>query len=90
MNWERKALIDIINLLVEDEKKRTNLLYKLEELRISVDIEQGSYYILQAIASESWEYFFEDFDEVVNGGYSQEEFSSVAMDFIKKRYVEES
>lgn len=88
MNWERKALEEIILLLVQKDAEYGEWTNKLRHLGVEVDKDSTSYEVLKAITEDDeWIYFLEDLEYVQQGheDYSKEEFVDMCLKAIQKK-----
>ncbi|PAE06397.1 hypothetical protein CHI12_16615 [Terribacillus saccharophilus] len=87
MAWERKALEDIILMLVEEEGKRSELISTLWDLKIEVDIDGTPYTVLSKVA-EGMDYLPENLDALTEeeNESDKKQFIDMIMKQIQKNY----
>lgn len=86
MNWENKALRDIIEMLFEEDVRHSELFNKLYDLDITVDIDGSGYKVLEALGS-NMEYLSEDIEGVREGHSSLNEFVDRMLESIENKYT---
>jgi hypothetical protein len=86
VNWENKALRDIIKMLIEEDMRHSELFNKLYDLGITVDIDGSGYNILEALGS-NMEYLAENIEGVRDGYYTLNEFVDGMLESIENKYT---
>ncbi|TDL95551.1 hypothetical protein [Macrococcus carouselicus] len=96
MDWEKKALEDLLKICIEVGKERFDLLVALGELRIEVDIEDPVFQTLQSmmpkfdVLSENIEFVEENCigkdGKISKDDQDWQDFMSLIMKKFKKRY----
>jgi hypothetical protein len=84
MNWERKALERIIQLLLKKDKEYWELSSALSKLGIEIKSAGTSYDVLQEITE--WEELLLHMEAMEEGDMSKEEFVSACLEHIKKNF----
>lgn len=84
MNWERKALESIILLLAEQDEKRNELLDRLSELGIDLNMDGVAYTVFTAIMDGDW--VVENLEGYQNGEMSKEEFLEICFEYIENKF----
>jgi len=86
MNWENKALRDIIEMLFEEDVRHSELFNKLYDLDITVDIDGSGYKILKTLGS-NMEYLEEAIEGVQDGHFTLNEFVDRVLESIENKYT---
>lgn len=86
MDWKEKALKDLIAQLIVKDQEKTDFVYQLGDLGITIDREELDpiYYVLKDMTE--WEYLAENLEGYRDETFTLEQITDFVYEYIEEKY----